>query len=197
MSIEKVVDDENGYWCELTLEPAKKPTPEKVKKEKRSPLKEKVDNTFVERCKSAETKRKSMLGEKSEKAALQVKKAIEISGKIKMEKENKRQAIVKDLDTKMKKHEKLLEANLNNKKVLHAKKTKLIQKGKAKITEQEAQEQLKIDQEIRAKLALAEKKRNSLLEQTKIKNAEKSQKFQENKDKNIALAAEMEKKAKC
>lgn len=188
VSIEKVVDDENGYWCELNYEPAKKPVPEKAKKA-RSPLKEKDDN-LAQRCKSAETKRKSMLDEKAEKARKDYVKAKQLSNKIKIEKEGKRQAIVKDLDDRMKKHEKHLQANLNEKKSKHAKEFQRFKKSSAPL---EKELQKKCDETLKKtikKLDMAEKKRDSLHEKIKITNAEKTKKFEENKEINKAKAAE-------
>lgn len=189
VSIEKVVDDENGYWCELNFEQAKKPVPAKAKKA-RSPLKEKDDNNLAERCKSAETKRKSIISEKAEKGRKDYEKAKLMHNKIKIEKEEKRMAIVKDLDTRMKKHEQLKSANLNEKKSKHAKEFQRFKESSAPKEKEHQQFCDKTFNNCIKKLENAEKKRDSLHEKIKIVNAEKSKKFEEKKEINKKLAKE-------
>lgn len=186
LSVENVVDSENGYWAELTLEPAKKASPPNNIKKARSPLKEKDDNnkdsnkTF-ERVKSADAKRSSLLGEKVQKTKEHNQK-VEVVFKESRERDlNKKENITNTLSEKIKTAEQIRNEQLEDKK-RKATKSQEAYKIAVANAKREEEERQRLCAE---KLAKAEEKRKEKERQIKLNNEQKLQRYLANKEKNI------------
>jgi len=179
LSVENVVDSENGYWAELTLEPAKKASPPQNIKKARSPLKEKTENNTFERVKSADAKRSSLLGEKVQKTKEHNQKVEEVHKESKEQFNKRIEGINTNLAEKIKKAEQIHNEKLEEKK---RKASKSIDNSKKLDVRKKFESAWQSKQE---KLEKAEEHRKEQERQIRLNNEQKHQRFLANKEKNI------------